>query len=256
MPTPDGPARLTTIRPMWAAAGARVNLCGEHFPIDGDRLPGVRVGGVHARIVHASPTTIGVLVPEGLSAGPAAVGIDGVEEAVLTLGVASEVAKDIHQVDDPAFDREGNLYVTVSGSRGERVPVSIFRITPAGVREAFIRGIVNATSMAFSPDGVLHVSSRFDGTVYRIDAGGGYEPFATDLGVECGLAFGPDGSLYVGDRSGTVFRIGPGGSTSAFATLPASVAAFHLAMGPDAHLYVPAPDEAAGRGGLCPTSSR
>ncbi len=241
MPTPDGPARLTAIRPTWAVTGARVNLHGEHFPVDGDRLPGVRIGGAAARLVCASPTMMGVLVPTGLPAGPAAVGIDGIEGAALTLGVASEAAKDIHQVDNPVFDREGNLYVTVSGSRGERVPVSIFRITPSGAREAFVSGIVNATSMAFGADGALHVSSRFDGTVYRIDAEGGFEPLATDLGVACGLAFGPDGSLYVGDRSGTVFRIGPGGATSAFATLPASVAAFHLAMGPDAHLYVTAP---------------
>jgi len=241
MPTPDGRARLTTIRPMWAVANARVNLIGESFLIVGDRLPVVRIGGIPARVVCASPTVLGVLVPGGLPAGPAAVGVEGVEGAPLTLGVAAEAAKDIHQVDNPVFDREGNLYVTVSGSRGERVPVSIFRITPGGERQAFVSGIVNATSMAFSADGALHVSSRFDGTVYRVNVEGGYEPFATDLGMACGLAFGPDGSLYVGDRSGTVFRIERGGSTRAFATLPASVAAFHLAMGPDANLYATAP---------------
>jgi sugar lactone lactonase YvrE len=58
--------------------------------------------------------------------------------------------------------------------------------------------------------------------------------------VACGIAFGPDGSLYVGDRSGSVLRVS-GKEVSLFATLPASVAAFHLAFGPDDALYVTAP---------------
>ncbi|MBE3072142.1 MAG: gluconolaconase [Acidobacteria bacterium] len=226
---------------MWAVAGARVNLNGERLPVEGDTLPGVRIGGVPARVMFASPTTLGVQVPKGLDAGPAAVEVDGIVGDSLTLGVAAAVATDLHQVDNPVFDRDGNLYATFSGSRGERVPVSIFRISLSGVREAFVTGIVNATSMVFDADGALLVSSRFEGTVYRVAPDGTYEPFATDLGIACGLAFGPDRSLYVGDRSGTVFRIAPGGATRAFATLPASVAAFHLVMGPDGSLYATGP---------------
>ena len=56
-----------------------------------------------------------------------------------------------------------------------------------------------------------------------------------------GLAFDADGALFVGDRSGTVFRIDPGGRTETFATVPSSIAAFHLAMSPDGELYVSAP---------------
>ena len=72
-------------------------------------------------------------------------------------------------------------------------------------------------------------------------ADGSAEPFAHDLGVACGLAFAPDGILFVGDRSGTIFRVDPGGHATTFATLPASVAAFHLAIGPDRSLYVTGP---------------
>ena len=61
-----------------------------------------------------------------------------------------------------------------------------------------------------------------------------------EVGVACGLAFAPDGSLFVGDRSGTIFRVDTAGHATTFASLPASVAAFHLAMGPDA-LYATAP---------------
>jgi sugar lactone lactonase YvrE len=121
------------------------------------------------------------------------------------------------------------------------VAVSVFRVPPAGGREPFVTGIVNATSLAFDRHGRLHVSSRFDGSVYRIDPQGVAHPVASDLGVTCGLAFAEDGSLFAGDRTGTVFRILPDGRASAFATLPPSVAAFHLALGPDAGLYVTAP---------------
>jgi sugar lactone lactonase YvrE len=87
----------------------------------------------------------------------------------------------------------------------------------------------------------MYVSSRFEGHVYRLTSDDTVELFASDLGVATGLAFDRDGALYVGDRSGTVFRVSPDRRVESFATLPASVAAFHLAFGPDGSLYVAAP---------------
>jgi sugar lactone lactonase YvrE len=87
----------------------------------------------------------------------------------------------------------------------------------------------------------LYVSSRFEGTVYRVARDGSVETFATDLGVACGLAFAADGTLFVGDRSGTIFRVDRGGHASTLASLPSSVAAFHVAIAPDQSLYVTAP---------------
>jgi hypothetical protein len=76
--------------------------------------------------------------------------------------------------------------------------------------------------------------------VYRVNGDGTHERIASDLGVACGLAFDATGTLYVGDRSGTIFRV-IDGKTEPFATLPASVAAFHLAIGPNGDLFVSAP---------------
>jgi sugar lactone lactonase YvrE len=154
--------------------------------------------------------------------------------------IGAPIATGLHQVDSPVYDRDGNLYVTFSGARGQESPVSIYIVRPDGSREPFVNGLANPTSMTMDPEGRLHVSSRFDGSVHRVGRDGSVTTVATDLGVACGIAFGPDGNLYVGDRTGSILRV-EGGRAVQIATLPASVAAFHLAFGPDGYLYVSAP---------------
>ena len=235
------PSRVAAIHPLWAIEGGRITVAGTDFPIDRPQLPEVRIGETPARVVYASPVAISAIVPAGLEGGPTTVRIEGVAGETGFIDVAAPFATGLHQVDNPVFDRDGNLYVTYSGTRGQQVPVSIFRVRPNGTRESFSSGIVNPTSMALDPAGRLYVSSRFEGTVYRVAPDGSADVFANDLGVPCGLAFASDGTLYVGDRSGTIFRVNPDGQATTFAALPASVAAFHLAFGPDETLYVTGP---------------
>jgi sugar lactone lactonase YvrE len=229
---------ITSIDPVRVVEGGRVTLHGSGFPVE--PLPGVTIGGIDARISFASPQRLIVTVPSGVEGGSTPVRISNLGGATALLSVGSVWATGLHQVDNPVFDRDGNLYVTYSGPRGQEAPVSIFRVTRAGTREPFASGIVNATSMTFGPDGNLYVSSRFEGAVYRVDANGAHESVATDLGVACGIAFDADGWMFVGDRSGTIFRVRDGKAV-AFATLPASVAAFHLAIGPTGDLFVAGP---------------
>ena len=229
---------ITSVQPLRAVEGGRVSLSGSGLPVE--PLPVVTIGGEPARVLFASPARIVIQVPSDLEPGRAALRIDGLPGDSFFVTIGGNWATGLHQVDNPVFDRQGNLFVTYSGSRGQESPVSIFRVTPAGTREPFASGIVNATSMAIGPDDALYVSSRFEGTVYRVAADGSHQQVGSELGVACGLAFDADGWMYVGDRSGTVFRVRDGRAT-AFATLPPSVAAFHLAMSPEQELFVTAP---------------
>ncbi len=234
-------SRVLDLRPGMAIPGGRVVIRGEGFSTSGRSLPEVRFGDAPGRVVFASTRELAVVVPSGVSGRGVPVTVSRAEGDTLRLDIAGSFATGLHQVDSPIFDREGNLYVTYSGTRGQQVPVSIFRVTPLGARETFSSGIVNPTSLALDAAGRLHVSSRFEGTVYRLDADGSVEPFATELGVACGLAFAGDGRLFVGDRSGTIFAVSPEGRASQFATLPSSVAAFHLVFGARQQLYVTGP---------------
>lgn len=220
-----------------------MTIAGSDFRLDAQitRLPGVRIGPHDARVVFARPTELVVVVPSQVEGGRMPVRLDDVAGTTVLLEVGVPLATGLHLVDSPVFDSKGNLFVTYSGTRGQQAPVSIFKVTPGGTREPYATGILNPTSLAIDPTGRLYVSSRFEGSVYRVGDGGAAEPFATDLGVACGLAFDPSGHLYVGDRSGSVFKVAPDGSATIFASLPASVAAFHLAYGPDQYLYVTGP---------------
>jgi hypothetical protein len=234
-------AALTSVEPLRIIPGGRIWLRGDGFPIPSSPRTECTIGGSPAHIVFASHDRIALEAPNGLEGGPTELKAAWLPGATPFVDVGVLAATGLHQVDNPAIDAEERIYVTYSGTRGQQAPVSVFRVSAGGAREPLVTGIVNATSLAFSPEGRLHVSSRFDGTVYRVFDDGHFEVVASDLGLACGLAFAPDGTLFVGDRSGTVFQIDSSGRTTTLATLRASVAAFHLAMGPDEALYVSGP---------------
>lgn len=229
---------ITSVHPLRAVEGGRITILGSTFSVDD--VTTVQIGETAARVAFAASSRLVVIIPAELEGGRAAMKVPGatLETAYVTIG--TRWATGLHQVDNPVFDRAGNLFVTYSGPRGQEAPVSIFRVTASGTRESFSSGIVNATSLAFGPDGDLYVSSRFEGAVYRIKNDGSHEQVASDLGVACGIAFDSEGSMYVGDRSGTVFRVRDS-RAAAFASIPASVAAFHLAMSSEQELFVTAP---------------
>jgi sugar lactone lactonase YvrE len=101
--------------------------------------------------------------------------------------------------------------------------------------------ILNPTGIAFGPTGAMYVTNRGEGTVSRIERGEAAVVVASDLGVATGIAFESSGLMYVADRSGTIYRVFEDGGKETFAVIEPSVAAFHIAFGPDGRLYVSSP---------------
>ncbi|GAC1659806.1 MAG: hypothetical protein NVS9B15_23190 [Acidobacteriaceae bacterium] len=157
--------------------------------------------------------------------------------------IAVQVADGIHAVASPAVDAEGNIYTTLSGSRGEETAVSVFKIDTDFQLKPYATGITNATGVAVGPDGQLYVSSRQEGSIYRIAANGNMSLYAQGMGIATGIAFDREGNLFVGDRSGTIFKISGQREPEiyVFATIEPSVAAYHLAFDYADNLYVTAP---------------
>ncbi len=209
-------------------------------------LPEARIADVAAQPTLSRPTRTVLRVPEGAISGEVTVRHSGLASNGLPLRVAVPMADNVHPVGNPAVDADGNVFATLSGSRGQETPVSIFRIDRDFGMRPFARGILNATGLAFGPDAALYTSSRADGTVYRISPEGSASIYAEGLGLATGLAFDATGNLYVGDRSGTIFRVGPqrGGTDReifVFATLEPSMAAYHLAFNDAGVLFVTGP---------------
>ena len=210
-------------------------------------VDGVTIDGFAAHLVAKSRSRILALVPSECDRGEVAVSARDRANRVRPyanagLIVGTKLAGDVHPVTNPAFDpADGSLYVTRSGSRGEHVPVSLYRVTADGIVEEFSGDITNPTAIAFSPRGQMFVTSRLDGTVYRVSAVNGCSVFASELGIATGLAFNTDGDMFVGDRAGTIFKVNEIGEATEWAAHEPSVSAYHLAVGPDDALYVSGP---------------
>src|SRR5271157_3011840 len=197
----NGKPHIEAIDPACALPGGEVRITGSGLRPAELRRPVVRFGDVDGSVIISSEQFIVARVPEGAASGEVVVATNGQKSNPGELRVAVPIAENLHPVANPAVDSEGNIYVTFSGSRGQKVPVAI----------------------------------------YRIDTNYNVKPFLHEMMNPTGLALDRAGSLYVGDRSGTIFKIGRDRQIFVFAMLEPSVAAYHLAFGNNGNLYVTGP---------------
>src|SRR6202042_2018637 len=238
---------LDRVTPIAAMPGGEIDIHGQHLDPRGTHILRAIIGDISAPVVLSRPTRATVRVPEGSISGDLILHRSATESNPLNVRVAVPMAENLHPVANPAVDAEGNVYATVSGARGQAVPVSIFQIQRDFQMRPFVRDLLNATGLAFDPEGYLYASSRAEGTVYRISPEGAVSTYAEGMGIATGIAFDRDGNLFVGDRSGTIFKIsraksdGTAAETFAYATLEPSIAAYHLAFNDAGTLFLPAP---------------
>jgi len=233
--------RIDEILPDIALPGGEIEVLGANLGPISYRRPVVMVGDLAAPVLLSRGKRMVLRVPEEAESGTLRILQNGAQSNGVGVKVGSMIANGVHMVANPAIDREGNIYVTLSGSRGQETPVSVFRVERDGEMRPFVSGIMNATGLATDNEGNVYVSSRHEGTVYRVTPAGAASVYAEGMGVATGIAFDPEGNLYVGDRSGTIFKIAPDRQIFVFATLEPSVAAYHLAFGIDGTLYVSGP---------------
>lgn len=233
--------RIDEIVPASALPLGEVELTGVHLGPHPSGPPVVLVGTLPSHVLMSRPGRLVFRVPEGASSGLIEVRSPvGVSNAA-PLQVARELTSGLHPVTSPAVSRSGMVYSTISGPRGKQTPVSVVRVSPDGRATPFVTGVLNATGMAFSPDGDLFVTSRAEGNVYRVDGAGESTLYSEGMGVATGAVFDDEGNLFVGDRSGTIFKIDPQRKIFVHATLEPSISAYHLAMGLGGTLYVTGP---------------
>jgi len=237
----NGVPHIERISPMAAIPGGDITIYGSGFTSRHGARPLVRFGEVEASLSLASSNRLIARVPENATGGTIQVVSAQNESQPFPVAVAYQIADNLHPVANPAVDAQGNIYVTFSGPRGQRVPVSLYKIGPNYAVKPYVTSLVNPTGLAIGPDGDLFVSCRHDGTIHRVGRDGREEQWIEGMGIATGLAFDRAGNLFVGDRSGTIFKISPSREIFVFATLEPSVSAYHLTFHPSGELYVSGP---------------
>ncbi len=222
--------RIDSVSPDAALPLAEVEILGAHLGPGDYGHPAVLIDGHSAQVVMSRPSRLALRIPQDASTGVVEVRKPSGASNQFSFRLARLLSDNLHPVTSPAVSRSGMIYATISGPRGKETPVSIVRVSPDGRGTPFVSGILNATGLAFSPEGDLFVTSRAEGTVYRIDASGESNAYAEGMGVATGCAFDAQGNLFVGERRIFVY-----------ATLEPSVAAYHLAMHTDGTLFVTSP---------------
>src|SRR6201988_1316164 len=227
--------RILNIDPPYGIAGGEIVIDCTGFDTSEPSRCGVLIGDSTAQIVALGPRPVLAIVPETKGGRVEFKPSSGDEvSAPAYLTVARKLAGDLHPVSNPAFDPDdGALFVTRSGSRGEELPVTLFRIDISGEVSEYSGDITNPTGSACSPEGQMFVSSWLEGVVYRITPFKEAAAFAHNLGVATGIAFDRNGLLHVGDRTGTIFTVNGIGEERPWTQIEPSVSAFHLAFGPD-----------------------
>jgi sugar lactone lactonase YvrE len=237
----NGKPHIESVSPNAALPGGEIRINGSGLRPTELKRPRVQFGDVDGAVVISSDAFVVARVPEGATSGPVVVATNGTVSNAQMVKVAVPIAENLHPVTNPAIDSEGNIFVTFSGSRGQQVPVSLYKIDTNYTVRPFLSNLMNATAIAFDREGELYVSSRHDGTVYRVAPNGTMSSYAEGMGIATGIAFDREQNLYVGDRSGTIFKIARDRQTFVFATLEPSVSAYHLAFSPSGDLFVTGP---------------
>ncbi len=236
--------KLTSVEPGYAIPGGEIAISCEGFRLDDAMRDGVFINGVGCRIVAASSCRILAVVPDDVGGTKADIKLvsGGAASNTFDISVGTLLTDGMHIVANPAVDpSDGAIILTRSGGRGQHLPATLFRLEPDGYLDEMPEPMLNPTGIAFDSEGQMFVTNRAEGEVYAVSRNGTSTVFASGLGIATGIAFDGAGAMYVGDRAGTIYRLDKFGEAETFTVMDASVAAYHMAFGPDGRLFMTSP---------------
>ena len=237
-------AKITKVQPQFAIPGGEIAIECEGFRAGHGSGDGVFIGEERCRIVAASSHRVLAIIPEGDGDGHTQIYLEngGKRSEMFPIVVGKLLVGGMHIVANPAVDPSDDaLILTRSGSRGQHLPATLFRLEQDGYLDELPEAILNPTGIAFDKDGQMFVTNRAQGEVYSVGREGTTSVYATGLGIASGLAFDAEGLMYVGDRSGTIFRVRDFAEVETFTVMEPSVAAYHMAFGLDGRLFLTSP---------------
>ena len=158
---------ISQVSPAAAIPGGEFLIRGRNFAAGAER-PRVQFGETHAAVVVGSDSFVVARVPDGVVAGQLVVRNEAAASKPFQCEVGIQIADSLHPVANPAIDAHGNVFSTFSGSRGQKTPVSVYKIDTNFHMKPFLSDVMNATGLAFDRDGLLYISSRYEGTVYQV----------------------------------------------------------------------------------------
>ncbi len=245
--------KIIAVDPPYAIPGGEIVVTCEEFRMRPGTADGVYIEGMQCRIAAASTRRILAIVPEETAGTSFASDMQskrtpihlesfGAVSNTFEMTVGSKLIDGMHLVANPAVDPSDDaIILTRSGARGQYLPATLFRLEPDGYLDEMPEPILNPTGVAFDREGQMFVSNRAQGEVYAVGRDGTSTVYATGLGIASGLAFDPEGLMYVGDRSGTIYRVRDFAEIETFTVMEPSVAAYHMAFGPDGRLFMTSP---------------
>src|SRR5688500_11105633 len=106
------PASITRVAPLWAVDGGTLLVEGDELPYDPPSR--VTIADVDAHVSAASPRHMRIVVPAELDGGQVPLKVEAVAGGTVLIEIGSTLSTGVHQVDNPVFDRDGNVYATFS----------------------------------------------------------------------------------------------------------------------------------------------
>ncbi len=202
----------------------------------------MQFGPADGTLVMAAENSLIARVPEGATGGAVRVRMGSIESAPFPIALGAQIADNLHPVASPAVDSEGNIYVTFSGQRGQKVPVSLYRITANQNIKPFITELMNPTGLAVDRNRNLFVSCRNDGTIHRVSPDGRSMQWIEGMGIATGPGVRQSGATSTWATVAARFsKSAPDREIFVFATLELSMSAYHLAFSPTGELFVSGP---------------